>query len=157
MITPVGEGLQISGLGTDPLTLQASGSYRARSGRQLRFAPAQGSVRQVVVVTRDGDTTTFELLKKPELSPSQLADYAGDYYSPEIGSTIRVRVDSARLMLRTSPDEELILVPFYADGFRVGPTGATGRFVRDERGRIRELRVFAGRARNVLFERVAAH
>ncbi|MGH7693926.1 MAG: serine hydrolase domain-containing protein [Gemmatimonadaceae bacterium] len=157
MITPVGEGLQISGQGIDPLTLQASGSYRARSGRQLRFVPAEGSVRQVVVVTRDGDTTTFELLKRPDLSPSQLAEYAGDYYSPEIGSTIRVRVDSARLALRASPDEELILVPFYADGFRVGPTGATGRFVRDERGSIKELRVFAGRARNVLFERVAAH
>ena len=157
MITPVGEGLQISGLGTDPLILQTSGSYRARSGRQLRFVPAEGSVRQVVVVTRDGDTTTFELLKKPDLSPTQLAEYAGDYYSPEIGNTIRVRVDSARLVLRTSPDEELVLVPFYADGFRVGPTGATGRFVRDERRRVKELRVFAGRARNVLFERVAAH
>ncbi len=156
-ITPVGEGLQVTGLGTDPLIFQSPGSYRARSGRQLRFEPMQGSVRQVVVSTREGDTTTFVIAKRPELSPSQLAEYAGDYYSPELGSTIRVRVDSTRLLLRTSPDEEVILVPMYPDGFRVGPSGATGRFVRDERGRIKELRAFAGRARNVLFQRVATN
>ncbi len=153
-ITPVGEGLQVSGPGTDPLIFQSPGSYRSRSGRQLRFEPAQGSVRQVVVSTRDGDTIRFEIVKRPELTPSQLAEYAGDYYSPELGSTLRVRVDSTRLRLRISPDDEVILVPLYTDGFRVGQSGATGRFVRDERGRIKELRAFAGRARNVLFERI---
>jgi hypothetical protein len=110
-----------------------------------------------VVTTDEGDVATFEPIKRPELSAAQLAEYAGDYYSPELGSTMRIRVDSTRLLLRVSPDEELTLIPFYADGFRVGPTGATGRFVRDERGRIKELRAFAGRARNVLFERVTTH
>jgi CubicO group peptidase (beta-lactamase class C family) len=153
-----GDVLQVAGaFGQIRLIAQSPGTYRSAVGRQFRIEPSEGPVRQIVVTTSDGDTTTFQPSKRPELSDAQLAEYAGDYYSPELGSTMRIRVDSARLLLRVSPDEELILVPFYADGFRVGQTGATGRFVRDERGRIKELRAFAGRARNVLFERVAAH
>ncbi|HEY7568240.1 MAG TPA: serine hydrolase domain-containing protein, partial [Gemmatimonadaceae bacterium] len=148
-MTAMGEGLQVAGyFGRVQLVSQSPGTYRAGASRQFRVEPGEGAVRQIVVTTDEGDVATFEPIKRPELSAAQLAEYAGDYYSPELGSTMRIRVDSTRLLLRVSPDEELTLIPFYADGFRVGPTGATGRFVRDERGRIKELRAFAGRARN---------
>ena len=155
-ITTAGEGLQVAGyFGTVRLISQSPGTYRAGATRQFRVEPDEGAVRRIVVTTDDGDVTPFAPSKRPELSAAQLAEYAGDYYSPELGSTMRIRVDSARLVLRVSPDEELPMLPFYTDGFRVGATGATGRFVRDERGRIKELRAFAGRARNVLFQRLA--
>jgi CubicO group peptidase (beta-lactamase class C family) len=157
-MTVAGEGLQVAGLfGTVRLVSQSPGTYRAGATRQFRIEPGNGSVRRIVVTTDDGEVATFEPVKQPELNAAPLAEYAGEYYSPELRHTMRISVDSSRLKLRVSPDEELILVPFYADGFRVGPTGATARFVRDERGGIRELRAFTGRARNVLFERVAAH
>ncbi len=156
-ISAAGEGLQVAGaFGTIRLSVGSPGTYRSNViGRQFRIEPADGAVRRIVVSSPDGEVETFEPIKRPELSAAQLAEYVGDYYSPELGSTMRIRVDSARLMLRVSPDDEFALVPFYPDGFRVGPTGTTGRFIRDERGRIKELRAFAGRARNVLFERVA--
>ena len=155
-ITTAGEGLQVGGyFGTVRLITQSPGTYRAGATRQFRVEPSEGAVRRILVTTEDGDVTPFEPSKRPELSAVQLAEYAGHYYSPELGSTMRIRVDSTRLMLRVSPDEELTMLPFYADGFRVGATGATARFVRDDRGRIKELRAFAGRARNVLFQRVA--
>lgn len=156
-ISAAGEGLQVAGyFGQVRLMTQSPGTYRAGATRQFSVEPSDGAVRRIVLRTDDGDVSTFEPNKQPQLSAAQLAEYAGDYYSPELGATMRIRVDSTRLMLRVSPDEEFALVPFYADGFRVGPTGATGRFVRDERGRVKELRAFAGRARNVLFQRVAA-
>lgn len=155
-IASAGEVLQVAGaFAPIRLIAQSPGTYRSAVGRQFRIEPSEGPVRQVVVSTSDGDAATFQPSKRPELSEAQLAEYSGDYYSPELGSTMRIRVDSARLMLRVSPDEELTMLPFYADGFRVGATGATARFVRDERGRIKELRAFAGRARNVLFQRLA--
>lgn len=157
-ITSAGEGLQMAGyFGTVRLVTQSPGSYRAGATRQIRIEPNDGAVRRIVFMTDEGDVATFEPSKQPQLSAPQLAEYAGDYYSPELGATMRIRVDSSRLILRVSPDEEFPLVPFYSDGFRVGPTGATGRFIRDERGRIKEFRAFAGRARNVLFERVGTH
>ncbi|HJU75563.1 MAG TPA: serine hydrolase domain-containing protein, partial [Gemmatimonadaceae bacterium] len=113
------EALQIVGPATDPLTLEAAATYRARSGRRFRFEPAQGVVRQAILIF-EGDSATFEVVQRPELSASQLAEYAGDYYSPELGTTLRLRVDAGRLLLRSSPDEEVALVPFYRDGFRVG-------------------------------------
>lgn len=148
------EGLQVAGPGNDPFVAESAGVYRTRSGRRVRFEPSQGAVRRALV-TFDGEVTAFEMMQRPELTTSQLSEYAGDYYGPELGVTLRVRVDGNRLLMRVSPDEELILTPLYRDGFRVGPSGATGRFVRDDRGRIKELRAFAGRARNVLFERLA--
>jgi len=154
-ITTVGEVLQVAGsFGQIRLISVSPGTYRSAAGRQFRIEPAEGTVRQIVVTTTDGETTVFQPIKRPGLSAAQLVEYAGDYYSPELRSTLRIRVDSARLLLRASPDNEFALVPFYTDGFRVASSGATGRFVRDERGRIKELRAFAGRARNVLFERI---
>jgi hypothetical protein len=91
-------------------------------------------------------------MQRPQLSAAQLNEYVGEYESPELRSRVRVRADSGRLYMRTSPDEEIILVPLYTDGFRVATSPATVRFVRDGT-RIKEFRAFAGRARNVLFQR----
>ena len=57
-------------------------------------------------------------------------------------------------MLRARPDDRLSFQPAYRDGFRRG--GQTIRFIRDAKGRVTGLRVFAGRARDVRFDRMAA-
>lgn len=156
-VVNVGEGLQVSGPGTDPLIFESAGTYRGRSGMRLRVEPSEGAVRRVVLSPPDDDPVAFEPMQRPELTPGQLAEYAGQYDGPELGNTLKVRVDGTRLLMRVSPDEEIVLLPLYRDGFRVGTSGATARFVRDASGRIKELRAFAGRARNVLFERVATN
>ena len=81
-----------------------------------------------------------------------LGDYAGAYRSPELDVTFEIVVDSGRLVLRQRPAETLQLTPLYIDGFRA--QGQTIRFMRDGSGRVSGLRIFAGRARDVRFERI---
>jgi hypothetical protein len=154
VLTSVGEQVRLTGMGGDTLIYRGPGDFTTRDSSRYRFEPASGAVQRVTRTAADGSSMLFEAMRRVELTTSQLQEYAGEYFSPELRSTIRIRADSVRLALRASPDEESFLVPLYRDGFRVGTSPATVRFVRDGSGRVKELRVFAGRARNVLFERV---
>ncbi|MGQ0539438.1 MAG: serine hydrolase domain-containing protein [Gemmatimonadaceae bacterium] len=153
-IAGAGEGLRLTG--GQPLMYDSPGVYRTRSSARLRFEPAEGAAAAQHLTWTDssGAVTLYERAATPSLASAQLEEYAGDYFSPELGSRLRLRVEKERLLLRATPDDELALRPFYRDGFRVGSTGTTVRFVRAAGGEIIELRAFAGRARNVLFERV---
>jgi Beta-lactamase len=154
VISGVGEHARLTGVSGDTLIYRGAGDFVTRDSTRYRFEPASGAVQRVTRTTSDGETTAFEAMPRLELSAEQLKEFAAEYFSPELRSTIRLRADSGRLILRSSPDEEVNLVPLYRDGFRVGASPATVRFVRDGSGRIKEVRVFAGRARNVLFERI---
>ncbi len=80
-----------------------------------------------------------------------LTDYAGEYRSPELEVTYRIEPQDQALVLRSRPDDRESFQPAYRDGFRNG--GQTLRFMRDQKGRVTGFRVFAGRARDVRFER----
>ncbi len=154
VVSAVGEHVRLTGLTGDTLIFRGAGDFVTRDSARYRFEPFVGDVQRVTLTTSDGEMRTFELMRRPEVTAAQLAELSGAYYSPELRGTIRVRADSNRLFIRTSPDEESILRPLYRDGFQVGTSPATVRFVRDNSGRVKELRAFAGRARNVLFERI---
>ncbi len=79
------------------------------------------------------------------------ADYVGSYHSAELDVTIEVRLERGRLLLLRPPGSLPALVPSYPDGFRAG--GFTVRFARNPAGQVTTLRIFAGRARDVRFDR----
>ncbi len=83
-----------------------------------------------------------------------LTDFAGEYRSPELGVTYRIEVQGQTLVLRSRPDGRQSFQPAYRDGFQ--NSGQTLRFMRDPKGRVTGFRVFAGRARDVRFERMPA-
>ena len=56
-----------------------------------------------------------------------------------------------RLLFDTPLESPLTLAPLYPDGVMVD--GRTVRFVRDGSGKVTGFRVFAGRVRNVRFDR----
>lgn len=154
IISPVAAHVRLTGGGGDTLIYEQPGAFRTRDSVTYRFEPVSGEVQRVIRVAGDGHRTVFEFLRRPELSSAQLAEYTGDYNGPELASTLRVQADSGRLTLRVSPATVLPLIPLFRDGFRVGTSSSTARFVRDGSGRIVELRANVGRARNVLFQRV---
>ena len=81
-------------------------------------------------------------------------DFVGTFVSPELDSRIVIRLDNGRLMARLSPDDDSTLLPLYADGFRISGSGVTVRFRRDAGGRVTGAQIFAGRARNVRFDKL---
>lgn len=151
-IGSVGDYARVIGPSSDSLsTTGTPGTYRTTSGMTLTFTPSNGKATALRVEAPDGGVTELVATRPPAAASLTLGDYAGSYRSPELDARLVVRVDAGRLVARVSPDQLYTLVPFYADGFRMGP--ATLRFVRDAKGKVTGLRAFAGRARNVRYDR----
>jgi len=85
--------------------------------------------------------------------PAPLTDFIGDYSSPELEVTFKIAAEGDNLVLHARPNSRITLRPAYRDGF--GGAGRTVRFVRDRKGTVTGMRIFAGRARDVRFDRVA--
>ena len=82
---------------------------------------------------------------------SDLAAYAGTYYSPDVEATFEVSVANGALTLFRRPSSRSVLRPVSADTF----AGFSNRvwFTRDASGRVAALHVAGGRAYDVVFER----
>jgi CubicO group peptidase (beta-lactamase class C family) len=86
--------------------------------------------------------------------PDQLLEYAGEYSSRELDSTLTVSVDGGRLFVSDLRHGRIFLRPVARDEFEGFVWFLRGvRFQRDERGAITELSVLGRRARNVAFVR----
>jgi len=86
---------------------------------------------------------------KPDAS--QLHEFAGDYFSEELGVTYTISVEGASLRLRFRPAQRFTLEPAFKDAFEAD--GNTIRFTRSPGGAVDGLRIYAGRARHVRFVR----
>jgi CubicO group peptidase (beta-lactamase class C family) len=154
-IAAVGDYLRVVGPSSDSLRGDgAPGRYVTSSGHRLTFTPAGAKARALQLVTPDGEVMDMVVTEPPAVPAASLEAYAGTYRSPELGSSLTIRAANGRLLARISPDDESALLPFYPDGFRIGAWGVTIRFTRDAAGTIQGARVFAGRARNVRFDRI---
>lgn len=151
-IAAVGDYLRVIGPSADSLRRLDDGRYGTAGGHVMTFAPAGGKVATLRLTESDGSERTMLVVTSPSARPEGWQEYAGSYGSPELGVAWTIAVENGTLAARISPDVRLPLLPFYEDGFRAGGQG-TLRFVRGADGRITGLRAFAGRARNVRFER----
>lgn len=86
------------------------------------------------------------------IAGAALAAYAGTYTSTELDATYRLSVEDGSLTLRTNWTRPLRLNPIIRDEFESGNFG-TLVFHRDSNDRVSGLSVFAGRTRNVTFEK----
>lgn len=154
-IAPTGNYLQVVGPSSDSLHAEGTaGRYTTTAGYQLTFAPAAAKATSLHVRIPGGDVMEMVATPVMTLGGDALQEFAGRYRSPELESTIVIRVDNGRLLARISPDEEDPLLASYPDGFRVAQSPITVRFTRNAAGQLTGARIFAGRARNVRFDRV---
>ena len=85
-----------------------------------------------------------------------LAEYAGVYYSDEIGATYTVSVEEGRLVASHRRTGDVRLAPVARDEFAGDRWYFRGvEFVRDSRGHVSGLRVTGGRVKGLPFERVS--
>jgi hypothetical protein len=82
---------------------------------------------------------------------TELAAYAGTYYSPDVETTLEVSVTNGGLTLFRRPSTRTVLRPVSRDRF-AGFSNAVW-FTRDASGRVNALHVGGGRAYDVVFER----
>jgi len=103
---------------------------------------------------RDSQSQSAKRLNAPPATAAQLAQFAGDYYSPELGTTYTLVVQAGRLVAQHRRHDDISLTELDGDLF----TGnrwffQTVQFTRDSEKRITGFRLSSGRARNLRFER----
>jgi hypothetical protein len=127
--------------------------YRG-SSRTLTFVPGSGG--QPVRLREEAPNTRpveYVPVDRPRPDPAALAALAGEYRSPELDARLRFSVLRDTLRLDQGWQEAVPLTPLYRDGFDLGGTGIV-RFVRDKRGRVTGMVLWAGRVRHLRFDRV---
>ena len=98
-------------------------------------------------------TVDWEMVPRPTLTPALLAQYAGDYRSPELNASYRVVLNGEVLKLVHSDWEPpATMSAIYQDGFRV--PGEIIRFTRNKKNQVDGFVIWAGRVRHLRFNRV---
>jgi hypothetical protein len=86
--------------------------------------------------------------------PEHLDQQVGDYLSPELDVTYRIRSVNDYMRLEAPERLASALLPVEADVYRLG--GVTFHFERNDAGEIQGLRLDADRVLDLRFERLAA-
>jgi CubicO group peptidase (beta-lactamase class C family) len=139
-----------------PLTALSATHFRSsRSGLPLdvvfELRPDGQATRAHVTIGDDAKPDLYERIERVTPTAARLAEYAGDYDSPELGVayTFSARGDSLYVAIPTRP--KLALTPTARDGFVVA--GMSFIFVRDAAARITAVTVWAPQTRNIRLER----
>jgi len=86
---------------------------------------------------------------------TELREYEGSYYSPELETTYHLRVEGDELIMRHQRHPDLVLSPIDNDHFMARAIQMrTIEFTRDQGGRVDGFRASGGRVLNLRFDRV---
>jgi CubicO group peptidase (beta-lactamase class C family) len=89
----------------------------------------------------------------PAYTAAQLAEFAGEYYSPDTETAVRVNVEDGRLVLHRRPASRSTLSAAAPDEFDVAGWGRVA-FIRDDSGRVTQVSVRQARVYDLRFDRV---
>lgn len=123
-----------------------------KTGSQLTFH--LNNVGQVIQLTfRQGNVDmSGEKFKPLVLDERKLAEYIGDYYSDELGTTYTIMVKNSKLIAQHRRYSDMLLNPTIEDRFE-GPRWFFRRihFTRNKENRVAGFRLTGGRVRNLSF------
>lgn len=117
---------------------------RDEKGKVVRFTMKIGS-----------QTLTARRLDSPPATAEQLAQFAGDYYSPELGTVYSMVVKDGQLTAQHRRHDDIPMTEMEGDLF-AGGTWFFQRvqFTRDNEKRVTGFRLTSGRVRNLRFEKM---
>jgi len=124
------------------------------------FVEAYGAA---VAFVRNGSGTVTNLLYRgihapklnlPEVTPTGLAAYVGDYWSDELQIMVHLEIHDGRLGIRQRSGIWIHLLPTGTDRFDAEAGGFALAFARNAAGEVTEGRVSGSRVRNLRYTRV---
>ncbi|HZX57229.1 MAG TPA: serine hydrolase domain-containing protein [Mucilaginibacter sp.] len=143
------------------LMVQASGEPKFSTepkADSVIWVPAYGSEFVFRNITDKANAAKYHGMIAPRITPikadpSQLGEYAGNYYSTELEATYRVYVDKGKLMVHHMRLGDFELVPDIATaGMFNGDTGRM-QFEKDAQGKVTGFKLSGGRIRNIKFDK----
>ncbi len=129
--------------------------YVPGDSRQLIFAFAESLDEPAMVMTANNDMPVSYTRYSPrEYDEDELTDFAGTYYSDELGTVYTFKVKDGRLTASHRRHSDIIFSPLKEDTFEGNRWYfRTVQFERDEAGNIRGMYVSSGRVRDLWFEK----
>jgi hypothetical protein len=116
---------------------------RDEKGNVVGFAMKRGSQSQ-----------SAKRLNASPATATQLIQFAGDYYSPELGTTYTLVVKDGKLVAQHRRNDDISLTELNGDLFAGNRWFfQTVQFARDNEKRITGFRLSSGRARNLRFDK----
>lgn len=146
--------LRIAGQGVNGVLLPAGAANHYRIADQsfeIEFDAASEGARRMLIKPPAGRTAVFDGMPPAKSSPSDLAEYAGDYYSDEIDSTYKITIKDGNLTLSRKKSIVLTPQPVFRDAFSTMSILGTVRFTRDAQNRVDGFKLSAGRIRSFKF------
>jgi hypothetical protein len=95
----------------------------------------------------------FKPFERLQLSPEQLFDYAGEYFSPELEITYSLKVNEGRLWFSMDDEDPQELTAMFGETVENPDYGAFS-FERDSNGKVSGFTLQSGRVRNLDFVRM---
>ena len=100
----------------------------------------------------EGDINrTFEKIHRIKLTPTQLQEYKGEFYSPELDTKYRITANDTELLVKIPRNEGVKFSPFIRDMF-YGDFNIL--FSRDKKNRVSGFSLTSGSVRNLFFEKI---
>lgn len=122
---------------------------------QITFHPEkEGKVKRFTLAMA-GDESEGKRVEIPELTPEQLSEYVGDYYSDELGTTYTIVLEAKNLIARHRRHGDKELIPSETDQFNGGEWWLSLlKFTRNEDKKITGFLLTGGRVRNLVFKKM---
>jgi CubicO group peptidase (beta-lactamase class C family) len=134
--------------GDTRLTPVSTSRFTLGANRTIEFDGSRARV-----TASNGTISSYDRVAQAHPTPSDLAAFAGVYFSEESETELSVEAREGALVLRRRPESTLRLTPLYSDAFD-SDLGLV-RFHRDAAGRITELGVTQERVWDLRFKRQA--
>ncbi len=133
-----------------PLSKTQFKSVDASFDTEVRFEKQDQTKPLLIHVEIEGEKpVTFEAIQPVSPTPSQLAEYVGNYYSDELQFTYKLVLENGNLFFRHRNAPNKPLSPTLTDMFKV--SYVTIHFFRDRQNKISAFTVSTERARNMHF------
>ncbi len=118
----------------------------------VEFELEDGQVKTLSRYTNGEAHGVFTPFDRLQLTPAELADYAGEYFSPELDITYTLTVSDDKLWFDLEDEGPQELTPMFGETFENPDYGAF-TFTRDSAGKVDGYKLQAGRVRNLGFVR----
>lgn len=126
-----------------------------RNRVEISFQPARrGGPPRMLFAEGGAKPSVWEPVEAASYKPEQLAEFAGEYYSPELDTTYRITPQNDKLLFRTGNWGEFVLSPRFADSFANPQEMGSLIFSRGRRGRVDGFVIRSGKVRNLRFNKI---
>jgi CubicO group peptidase (beta-lactamase class C family) len=147
--------VQATGRPRIALTTESENTFYAiETGARVTFHRAESGEVGRLTLAVGGSELEGERVEPFEPGAEELAEFVGNYYSPELATFYEIAIDEGDLVARHRRHGTIALRPSVTDEFSGSAWYfGTVRFVRNGEGAIVAMLVSSGRVRNVRFER----